>query len=143
MESVILQVGTFLLYALGFVAFLIVTQDFHIFPGAVFSLFRRKGLRIANSLPPLIESHFIPTKDGKRLEVWEHAAQFENESRKEVAIIFHGNGAPLETFLFTQMWFSEMGIKSYCFDYRGFGASSGWPSEQGLYEVGSSVADFV
>ena len=31
-----------------------------------------------------------------------------------------------------QLWFQELGIPSYSFDYRGFGKSSGWPSEKGI-----------
>ena len=42
-----------------------------------------------------------------------------------------------------QLWFQEMGITSYGFDYRGIGKSTGWPSEKGICTDSDAVWDYV
>lgn len=125
----------------------VLTQDVQIFPGALHSLlshspFRNK-LRDSNSLPPNIISNFITTSDGEQLEVWELSANPNVQKKPYVAITFHGNGESVDGFLDLQLLFSEMGITSYGFDYRGFGNSSGWPSEKGLEQDSDAVWDYV
>ena len=107
---------------------LILTQSVQIFPGAVFS-FSKDNEREASTLPDNVESIFIATGDGESLELWRLPA----EDDPRVAIIFHGNAGDVENFFPFQQYFSSRGITSYGFDYRGYGKSSGWPSESGLY----------
>jgi alpha-beta hydrolase superfamily lysophospholipase len=138
----------FLLYFSGFVALLVLSQNFHVFPGAFISKFYRLlGRRFQ---PPAgVQSYTVTTDDGKRIEIWE----MECESQKNVqmapngkpyiALIFHGNAAPMESFLLLQFWCAELGIKSYTFDYRGYGNSTGWPSEQGIYRDSDAFWRFV
>lgn len=108
-------------------AFLIVIQNPLIFPGAVISLFSTAD-RTASILPAGVSSKYIPTSDGKRLELW----KLGTNAQKPVAVIFHGNGGDIENFFPYQQYFSSIGITSYAFDYRGYGTSTGWPSERGL-----------
>lgn len=128
-----------LVHALGaalFVAvFLIVTQDLQLFPGAVLSLFRGRTRR-PKSLPFGVESQFIESEDGCRLELWRLAAE---HPERYVALVFHGNAGSLENFFLMQLWFQEHNITSYGFDYRGFGLSSGWPNERGLERDSDAV----
>src|SRR5690606_31161327 len=91
------------------------------------------------SLPPGVESVFVKTPDEKQLEVWRLAVA---ESRY-VAIVFHGNAGDVENFFVFQQYLQTLGITSYGFDYRGFGKSSGWPSEEGLYIGSDTVIDYV
>jgi len=93
-------------------------------------------------LPKGIESKFIQTSDGKTLEVWKLDPTPE-EKKPYIGIIFHGNGGSLEDFLLTQLWFQELGITSYGFDYRGYGRSSGWPSENGIEIDSDEVWKFI
>jgi uncharacterized protein len=118
------------LYGIGFLVFIGLTQSVYVFPGAFFSLFQSKTRR-PKTLPSDVESIFIETSDHKKLEVWRLSAS-DHEPSKYVAIIFHGNGGTLENFFLTQLFFQELGITSYGFDYRGYGKSSGWPNEKGL-----------
>ena len=131
-----------LLYSLGFVLIIVVTQDIHLFPGAFYSLLTRKK-RDPRTLPAGIESDFISTSDQKRLEVWRHESEPSVEKLPFIAVIFHGNGAPLKNFLVVQQWFAALGISNYGFDYRGFGKSSGWPSETGIEEDSDTVWNYV
>lgn len=130
------------LYIVGFIALVVLTQDLHIFPGAFISKLK-SIFRPKKKIPPQIESTFISSKDGTKLEVWRYTPENTSSLSDYVAIIFHGNGGPVENFLFVQMWFGELGIPSYSFDYRGFGRSDGWPSESGIYQDSDAVWEYV
>ena len=133
---------TVFLYALGFVALLILTQDLQIFPGAALSklyfLSQRK-----KPVPAGTESIFIDTPDGQRLEVWRYEPPEVDPANRYIAVLFHGNGGPVENFFFAQICLGELGITTYSFDYRGFGRSSGWPSEAGMKIDSDAVWDYV
>ena len=116
---------------------MIATQDFQIFPGAFHH--RHEQSRDPKDLPKKVESVFVDTSDGKKLEVWRLPAV----GRKQVAIIFHGNGGSVVDFYGFQEFFAKLGITSYGFDYRGYGRSSGWPSERGLYIDSETVTNYV
>ena len=131
-----------LIFVLGFVALLFVTQDVQVFPGALMSIFSGTK-RNPKSLPQDVESIFVETQDGKRLEIWRLPPAFDAEPRPYTAIIFHGNGGTVQDFFALQLWFHYLGITSYGFDYRGFGKSSGWPSEQGLHRDSDAVYEYV
>lgn len=133
---------TFVLYAAGFYLLVILAQSLFIFPGAFFSLLNSKK-RDSGTLPPDVESIFISTRDGKSLEVWRLPVLPDQPEKPYIGIVFHGNGGSLENFLLTQLWFQEMGIVSYGFDYRGYGKSSGWPGESGISIDGDAVWEYV
>lgn len=132
----------YLLLILGFIVLLIVTQSIQVFPGALFSIFNRRT-RDASTLHPGMESSFIETADGKSIEVWRLPCTEAPPVPPYVGVVFHGNGGSLENFLFPQLWFQELGLTSYGFDYRGFGKSSGWPSEEGLYLDSDAVWRYI
>lgn len=58
--------------------------------------------------------------------------RFRRDELPRVAIIFRGTDMPISAYLPMQRWLEELGISSYVVDYRGFGESSGWPSEEGF-----------
>jgi uncharacterized protein len=121
---------------------LVATQDIQVFPYALLSLVHKPSINL-NALQPVPESAMIATADNERLEVWRVAAALGQPALPYVAIVFHGNGGGLETFYPFQQWFSSMGITSYSFDYRGYGRSSGWPSEPGIYRDADAVWQYV
>jgi pimeloyl-ACP methyl ester carboxylesterase len=112
-----------------------------IFPGASLGLFGR-GVRDHASLPTGVTSHVVSTIDGEKLEVWKHVPE-SVKPELPVAIFFHGNGDTVDGFFPYQKWLGKLGMKSYGFDYRGFGYSTGWPSEAGLYNDADAVWRFV
>jgi len=130
------------LYSLGFIVLLIVTQDVHIFPGAFLSKAKYFWQR-KKKIPPQVESFFIKSADGTKLEVWRYKAEEKTNLSDYTALIFHGNGGPVENFIFVQMWLAELGISSYSFDYRGFGRSGGWPGERGFYLDSDAMWQYV
>ncbi|MDD2942180.1 MAG: alpha/beta fold hydrolase [bacterium] len=58
--------------------------------------------------------------------------RFRRDELPRVAIIFRGTDLPISAYLPMQRWLEELGISSYVVDYRGFGESSGWPTEEGF-----------
>lgn len=131
MRSVLL----FLLRGIGasivIFTFFVLIQDFLIFPGLAGS-WQFYGERDPKTLPPAVESIFVSTEDGEKLETWRLGASEKSTSKKQVAIIFHGNAGTVASFHGIQKWLSSIGLVTYGVDYRGFGYSTGWPSEQGF-----------
>jgi len=121
-----------------FLVILISTQNLLIFPGAVLSILKSTE-RDSSTLPERVEGGFITANDGARLEIW----RLPVEASQKVAVIFHGNGGDIENFFIYQRYFHGIGFTSYGFDYRGYGKSTGWPSERGLYLDTDAAIEFV
>jgi fermentation-respiration switch protein FrsA (DUF1100 family) len=71
----------------------------------------------------------IPTADGETLHAW----WLEDPSARAQMVFFHGNGGNLSLWLDAIAGIRRRGYSVLAIDYRGYGASSGRPSEQGLY----------
>ncbi len=107
------------------------------FPGI---LVRTPNMRVSHEiLDPGVESFFVTTSDGKKIEVWHLASAAPGPAR--TAILFHDHAENLAQFFVVQRWVAKLGYSTYAFDYRGFGRSSGWPSEKGLYLDAEAVWD--
>lgn len=123
----------------------ILFQEILIFPALTASLFVSKE-RLPETLPNGVKSHFVRTSDGETLEVWALKATPQPQPGTpvgKIALLFHGNGETVENVYPVQRWLLALGIASYSFDYRGFGKSSGWPSEDGLYLDAKAVWEFI
>lgn len=72
----------------------------------------------------------IETKDGELLHGWFVPAPEE----RAVVLFFHGNAGNISHRLESLRIFHSLGLSVLIFDYRGYGLSSGRPSEQGTYE---------
>jgi pimeloyl-ACP methyl ester carboxylesterase len=129
-------------FVLVAIILIVLTQDLQLFPRAFLSLFQSKK-RNPSTVPHWVRSSFIETSDKKKIEVWHVAADEEAPPTSKVAILFHGNGDLVDNFVGLQVWFSQQGIASYSFDYRGYGKSTGWPSESGLYLDSQAVWEHV
>lgn len=75
------------------------------------------------------EDLHIETADGERLHAW----WLERPHARAQVVFFHGNGGNLSLWLdiLAEMW--RRGFSVLAVDYRGYGASTGRPSEKGLY----------
>jgi len=81
----------------------------------------------------------IPTDDGETLHGWWVSHP---EPRAQV-VFFHGNGGNLSLWLDVIVELRRHGLSVLAVDYRGYGASTGTPSEQGLYrDADASVRHF-
>ena len=119
-------------------AFFVLIQDFLIFPG-LWGYYFRWG--VGPSIPKNEIRHEIKSADGTDIEVYE--LKVSKAARPYAAIIFHGNGEPAAKFAAFQQWLATLGISSYMVEYRGYGHSGGWPSENGLYADAAAAWDFV
>ena len=71
----------------------------------------------------------LQTTDGVRLHGWFVPAR----PQRGVVLFFHGNAGNISHRLDWLLMFHRLGYTSFIIDYRGYGKSSGAPSEQGTY----------
>lgn len=80
----------------------------------------------------------LATTDGEALDGWVVPADAQRESRGLV-IFFHGNAGNIGHRLDYLRMFHDLGLTTLMFDYRGYGLSSGTPSEAGTYMDASAA----
>jgi hypothetical protein len=71
----------------------------------------------------------IPTEDGETLHAW----WLEHPQPSAQVLFFHGNGGNLSMWLDVIAALRQRGFSVLAVDYRGYGDSTGRPSERGLY----------
>jgi fermentation-respiration switch protein FrsA (DUF1100 family) len=71
----------------------------------------------------------IDTADGERLRAWVMRAP----APRANVVYFHGNGANLSNWSPILTGIVQHGYSVFAFDYRGYGLSTGHPTERGLY----------
>lgn len=82
---------------------------------------------------------YFKTKDNESLNGW-----FVPADGAEVTLLFcQGRSGNLSSTVPMIRFFHGMGFNVFAFDYRGFGNSSGKPSEQGLYKDVEAAYDFL
>lgn len=74
----------------------------------------------------------LATADGETLHGWVVPAKTQQKERGLV-IFFHGNAGNISHRLDYPRMFHDLGLTTLMFDYRGYGLSSGTPSEDGTY----------
>ena len=82
------------------------------------------------------KEYFIRANDGEQLNVLLFPA---SESSKGLIVYFHGNADNLQRWGNYAVDFTDLGYDVLMMDFRGFGKSSGMPSEQALYDDGATV----
>jgi len=79
------------------------------------------------------------TSDGEVLNGWFIPAE---DSR--IAVLYcHGNAGNISHRLHKAEFFHKMGVNFFIFDYRGYGKSSGFANEQGLYKDAQAAYDYL
>ena len=71
----------------------------------------------------------LATSDGERLVAW----QLEPERPRADIVYFHGNVGNLSVWLPVLATFHGLGYRMLAVDYRGYGLSTGSPTEDGVY----------
>ncbi|MFH1678225.1 MAG: alpha/beta hydrolase [Candidatus Omnitrophota bacterium] len=79
------------------------------------------------------------TSDGEILNGWYVPAK----NAKVTILYCHGNAGNIYHRLHKVKFFHEMGTNLFIFDYRGYGKSSGKPTEIGLYNDAQSAYDYL
>ena len=76
------------------------------------------------------ENLTLITADNERINAW--YIPVENQTSKTV-LFFHGNAGNISHRLETIKIYNQLGFNFLIFDYRGFGESTGKPTEEGTY----------
>lgn len=84
------------------------------------------------------EALTLTTADGEQLDAW-----FVPARGQAVVLILHGNAGNISHRMDSIAMFHRLGYGVLIFDYRGYGRSSGKPSEQGLYQDAQTAWDHL
>lgn len=84
------------------------------------------------------EEVFLKTKDDEIIN-----GIFYGSNTGRVILYFHGNAGSLASWQHIAPVFTERGFSALIIDYRGYGKSTGQPSEQGFYLDAEAAIDFL
>ncbi|MCF6354969.1 MAG: alpha/beta hydrolase [Candidatus Polarisedimenticolaceae bacterium] len=90
-------------------------------------------------LPPGVEERFIDTADGVRIQL----LYLPTPDSARVLLYFHGNAGNIYHRVSDLLQFQRFGINVVGVSYRGYGKSEGSPSEEGIYQDGEAVFNYV
>jgi fermentation-respiration switch protein FrsA (DUF1100 family) len=85
------------------------------------------------------EDTWIATADGESLHGWYIPA----EAARGVLLFFHGNAGNISHRLESIAIFNRLGLDVLIVDYRGYGQSSGRPTERGTYRDARAAWDYL
>ena len=83
------------------------------------------------------ESVTVRTRDGERLRSWSLTCP----AARARIVYFHGNGGNLSVWAPIVAGIARRGYSVFAFDYRGYGVSTGRPTEQGMYRDVDAVVE--
>ncbi len=99
----------------------------------------RTDLPPADSLPAGVEEVFFATPDGETLQCyWIRPPQ-----ARRALIYFHGNAGNISHRMQDLLALADMNMAVLGVSYRGYGRSTGKPSEKGIYQDGRAALDYV
>jgi pimeloyl-ACP methyl ester carboxylesterase len=99
----------------------------------------RGNLPAAHQLPAGIQERIIPTEDGERLFCY----WLPRPPSDWAIAYFHGNSGNIGQHVAELNRLADMGFNVLGVDYRGFGKSSGRPSESGIYKDGRAALKYL
>lgn len=127
MKSILVALLLFALLYAALVAFLWFRQESMLYlPGIP----GRQLVATPDAIGLRYEALRIPTSDGEELDAWFVPAREE----RAVLLFFHGNAGNISHRLDSLRIFHGLGLSVLIFDYRGYGRSTGRPSEPGTHE---------
>lgn len=81
----------------------------------------------------------LTTADGVKLNGW-----YVPQANAKLTILFcHGNAGNIGHRFEKLLILRDLGVNIFIFDYRGYGRSEGWPSEQGTYNDALAAYDWL
>ena len=85
------------------------------------------------------EDLYLKTSDNVRINAW----FLKNPKAKSTILFAHGNAGAMSDRLMRTKFFYDLGLNVLVFDYRGYGNSSGKPTEQGVYLDAQAAYDYL
>ena len=95
------------------------------------------------SIHPNPETTFIPSGNGYQLNGWFFSCSENSTWSDWVILVSHGNGGNISYRLDLYELWLDAGFNVMAYDYRGYGQSSGRPSEKGTYEDVNNVFQWL
>jgi hypothetical protein len=89
------------------------------------------------------EDVYFKTEDGVRLNAWFFPAATNSARSSLVVLLCHGNGGNISHRLEMTEALLATGVNVLAFDYRGYGRSEGYPSEEGTYRDGRAAYEWL
>lgn len=86
----------------------------------------------------MYEDVWLETADGVEIHGW-----FVHGNSDRVLLFFHGNAGNISHRLFSIRQFVDLGMSVFIIDYRGYGHSSGWANEEGLYRDAEAAWQYL
>lgn len=83
--------------------------------------------------------HWIKTSDGETLHGW----MLGEPNGRPVVVYSHGNAGNISGRVEIAGEIESQGASVFLYDYRGYGNSTGSPSEQGIYSDGEAVVHYL
>ena len=81
---------------------------------------------------------------GEKIHAWWFPAKLEpKEKAKGTVLLFHGNAENMTTHFMNLAWMPGQGYNYMIFDYPGYGASSGKPTQKGTVESGRAALHWL
>lgn len=125
------------LWVLAAVVLLFVSRDY-VERSIVFK--PQKGIQTTPSAVGLrYQEAIVQTPDGIRLHSW----YFPSPDSRKTLFFLHGNAGNIGNRLQKISFFLDLGMSVFIIDYRGYGASTGSPSEKGLYKDAQAAYDYL
>lgn len=107
-----------------------------------FIFFPDKTIEVTpNEFEMLYKEVFFNTEDGIKLNGW--FFPLKGKDPAPVILFFHGNAGNISHRLDNVQRLLHRKLQVFIFDYRGYGKSSGKPSEKGLYLDGLAAYDYL
>jgi uncharacterized protein len=94
-----------------------------------------KGSTLKNKVKEI----YFKTKDGERLNGW----FIPPSNNRSVILYVHGSGGNIGDRWAVMLPFVKKGYGFFMFDYRGYGKSTGNPTEQGLYTDVQAASNYL
>lgn len=94
---------------------------------------------VPNAVGLSYEDIYLDTDDGVKLNAWLVPAK----DSKFTILFCHGNAGNISHRIEKILLLNKLGLDVLIFDYRGYGRSSGSPSEQGFYRDVEAVYSFL
>jgi fermentation-respiration switch protein FrsA (DUF1100 family) len=94
--------------------------------------------RPIEATPPRYEEVYLTTSDGEKIHGW-----FVPASSPFTILFFHGNAGNISHRLDKLDIFRELGANVFIIDYRGYGRSTGKPTEQGTYRDAEAAYEYL
>lgn len=83
---------------------------------------------------------WVRSKDGEEINGW----FFESKETSEYLVIhFHGNAQNMSSHYLNLAWMIQYGVDLLAFDYRGYGVSTGKPTQEGTINDGLAILEWA